>query len=93
MMICLIIIFQCSVTCGIGIVRRMVRCNVPDESACALIAKPLEEEKCTLHPCPTMNDERHENEILNIDGSHDINSIQSNKLYIWRTNHWSSVCI
>lgn len=80
---------QCSVTCGVGIVRRMVRCNVPDESACALIAKPLEEEKCTLHPCPVgVDDEIHENEILS--NGHDSNFIQSNKFYTWRTDHWSS---
>lgn len=84
--------FQCSVTCGIGIVRRMVRCNVPDESACALIAKPLEEEKCILHPCPAgVDDEMYENEILSNGGAHDTKFIQSNKFYTWRTDHWSSV--
>jgi len=73
-------------------VRRMVRCNVPDESACALIAKPLEEEKCTLHPCPAgVDDEIHENEILSNGDTHDTNFIQSNKFYTWRTDHWSSV--
>lgn len=84
---------QCSVTCGIGKVRRFVRCNVPNESACALIAKPLEEERCILHPCP--DDERRENEIQNNNGgggsAHHTNSIQSNKIYVWWTDHWSSV--
>jgi len=70
----------------------MVRCNVADESACALIAKPLEEEKCTLRPCPGgVDDEIHENEILSNSGVHDTNFIQSNKFYTWRTDHWSSV--
>lgn len=69
----------------------MVRCNVPDESVCSLIAKPLEEEKCTLHPCPAVDDERHENEILSNNGEQDTNLIQTNKYYTWRTDHWSSV--
>ncbi|VVC45349.1 Peptidase M12B, ADAM-TS,Metallopeptidase, catalytic domain,ADAM-TS Spacer 1,Peptidase M12B, partial [Cinara cedri] len=82
----------CSVTCGVGIVRRVVKCNVLDDSACAPIAKPQEEEKCILHPCPIAyaddDDEIHENEILNL--RDDTNSIQSNKFYAWRTGHWSS---
>lgn len=64
----------------------MVRCNVPDESACALIAKPPEEEKCMLRPCAVVDDERYENEIQS-----NTNSIQSSKRYTWRTEHWSSV--
>lgn len=69
-----------------------MRCNVPDESSCALITKPVEEEKCMFHPCSSAaDDERHENEILSNDGVQETNSILSNKLHAWRTDHWSSV--
>lgn len=84
-------LFQCSVTCGVGIVRRLVRCNVPDESACEPIEKPIEEEKCFVPPCSGVNDYQHENEISTKYGVHDKNYIQSNKLYSWRTDPWSSV--
>ncbi|XP_050424208.1 A disintegrin and metalloproteinase with thrombospondin motifs 9-like isoform X2 [Adelges cooleyi] len=83
----------CSVTCGAGIVRRIVKCNVPDHSACAFMPKPPEEEKCMLHTCPVLaaDDERRENEILGNSAEYDSNSIQSsNKLYSWRTDRWSS---
>lgn len=67
----------------------MVRCNMVDEMECAAITKPQEEEKCILHPCSvTADDELRENEIQSVLST---NSIQSNKLYSWRTEHWSSV--
>lgn len=66
----------------------MVRCNVPEESSCAQIAKPSEEEKCMFHPC--IDEERFENEIFSSNGAREMNILR-NKLYAWRTDHWSSV--
>jgi len=71
-----------------------VRCNVPDDAACALIAKPAEEEKCTLRACLVVDDERYDNEILSNSGLlRDTNFVQSTKRYTWRTEHWSSVSL
>lgn len=68
-----------------------MRCNVPDESSCALITKPSEEEKCSFRPCAstaTADDERYKNEILG-----DAIAVLGNKLYTWRTERWTSVSI
>ncbi|XP_050542210.1 A disintegrin and metalloproteinase with thrombospondin motifs 20-like isoform X1 [Daktulosphaira vitifoliae] len=86
----------CSVTCGKGIVRRIVKCNVPEDTAFAFIPKPAEEEECMLYLCPvatttSVYDERHENEIFENPEEHESNSIQiSSKLYTWKAEHWSN---
>ncbi|XP_025423198.1 A disintegrin and metalloproteinase with thrombospondin motifs 9-like isoform X2 [Sipha flava] len=81
---------SCSVTCGVGFVRRSVKCNIPDITACESIEKPIEEEKCFLPQCLDVDDHRHGNEISTKYSAHDKNSIQSNKFYTWRTEPWSS---
>lgn len=95
--------FQCSVTCGIGVATREVRCNLGADSACASIPRPPERETCVVHPCEDNDipDSRYGDVYGDVSSYGDRGSsfgdrrssyvLQESEYFLWRHSSWSVV--
>ncbi|NXT35469.1 ATS7 metalloproteinase, partial [Pelecanoides urinatrix] len=42
---------ECSATCGVGAIWRIVRCSTGSDEGCAAVNKPVPARRCSLRPC------------------------------------------